>query len=258
MNGQPVKRTSLLGWAWECICGLVVFSLILLGSGILVVLIFHRWPRGPVAAWTPGITIVLGMTSVLIRQRRKREAIAYRNAVELQSEGERMTVRAGEEGRVVAEFSTATLAGSDLSGRQLQGASFWAADLRSVDLSNSDLQDAWFRDAVASAASFRGANLKRADLERSDLRGCDLRGADLREASLAGASLQSALYDRTTRWPRRFNPIARGCTYQSDAEQELPIPASTPSVVPTRLPIASGEFGRSEAATASLRVEQRP
>jgi uncharacterized protein YjbI with pentapeptide repeats len=192
------------------------------------------------------------MASVVIQQMRKREHLAFRNACDLRVEDEVLIVRAGDDGRVVAEIPAGTLAGANLSGYRLKGASFWSADLRSADLSRADLSEAWLREAMAEKASFQGANLRRADLVRADLRGADLRGADLRDASLSGTNLDGARYDRATRWPRGFRPAVRNCIHDPVAERTLPIPVRTSSGELPTLPIAADK-----QTSEGIRVETR-
>ena len=64
--------------------------------------------------------------------------------------------------------------------------------------------------ANLSGADLRRARLSDADLSAASLWGADLRGADLCGADLCGADLSEAKYDRETRWPEGFDPIAAG------------------------------------------------
>jgi hypothetical protein len=73
----------------------------------------------------------------------------------------------------------------DLRGADLRAADWHSLELTDVDLAHSDL---------------RGANLNGVEFWWCDLRGARLEGTDLRRAA----------YDPGTRWPTRFNPLARG------------------------------------------------
>jgi len=169
------------------------------------------------------------------------------------------------------------LPGTELRAEDLRGVCLDGADLRAEKLQGFDLRGVRLRGANLFGAAMNDCNLDGADLASSrmvdvSLRGARLRGADLRGADFCGSGLNAvltpgrlegadffgALYNAATRWPRGFDPGAHGCAYEGDAEQTLPIPASTSSSLPASLPIASGEVSRSRWATATLRVEQRP
>jgi uncharacterized protein YjbI with pentapeptide repeats len=100
-----------------------------------------------------------------------------------------------------ARLAGASLHDVDLTGADLRGADLRAADLACADLTRADLQGADLRDAIIDGALLFGA----------DLRGANLRGSELVETGIERAFLRGALYDRTTRWPRLFNPLRSGC-----------------------------------------------
>lgn len=269
MKRPTLARTTWLGWIRLWVWNFVQKAGIILGSGFLLGVFFIREPP---ANWHPGLVIALAMAFGTTNWMWKRERTAFRNARRLhRSACKGISVRAGEEGRVVAKIPAGTLAGSDLSGSQLEEASFWGVDLRSADFSHSKLRGAWFREVIASDAIFRGANLNGAMLERADLRGADLRGANLRGAFLQGADLTGALYSTSTRWPAFFNPRARGCILVENDRDQLPIPSVPASLQPGTLPVvnsagyqdaevvpmgflvvrpAGARYGQSRAATA--------
>ena len=68
-------------------------------------------------------------------------------------------------------------------------------EVKGVNLSGADL----------SGSRFRGSDLRNADLQRAIL--CDV---DFTDANLGGANLSGAVFDKLTRWPRGFDPTARG------------------------------------------------
>jgi hypothetical protein len=104
-----------------------------------------------------------------------------------------------------ARLSRADLCAAGLSGARLRGASLQSANLFQADLTGADLRRANLRRAVLA-----GANLKGARLAGASLRNANLRGADLSGAKLFGTDLHGALFNRATRWPSGFNPVARG------------------------------------------------
>jgi hypothetical protein len=62
-----------------------------------------------------------------------------------------------------------------------------------------------------SATNLRGANLRDvkfiwANLDYANVEGADLRGADLRKVFFSFFSPIGAMYDKTTKWPRGYDP----------------------------------------------------
>lgn len=183
-----------------------------------------------------------------------------------------IVIRHYRSGEILLHLPGTELRAEDLRGVCLDGADLREEKLTGVDFKNTTLRGANFEDAELYNCCFAGADLvgcrmSGAWLHGATFKGADLRGADFRGRSmiqintvgrLEGADFFGALYNAATRWPRGFDPAAHGCAYEGDAEQALPIPASTSSSVPASLPIASGEVSRSEAATATLRGVQRP
>ena len=96
-----------------------------------------------------------------------------------------------------------------------QRASLTAADLRGATLTNADLTNADLRNAILKYADLRSAYLRNAILEGADLRYAILKYADLRSAYLTGAdlfgaSLSGATFDKETKFPEGFDPVAHG------------------------------------------------
>jgi uncharacterized protein YjbI with pentapeptide repeats len=80
-----------------------------------------------------------------------------------------------------------------------------SASLHGADLSKSNLSKAYLCDANLSKA-----NLSHADLWDANLRDANLRGADLKGTNLGSANLAGAKFDKDTKWPDGFDPIAAG------------------------------------------------
>lgn len=177
------------------------------------------------------------------RLARSRERRACRNAQGLFSRQEgRVVIRAGDEGRVVAEVESPSLVGADLSGRQLERSSLWGADLRDTDFSGAQLRYAWLRDVQAEGARFCRADLQGAVLDGGDFRGADFCGADLRHAVLHGADFRGAVYNGSTRWPVGFRPASRGCVLIADTDCTMPsspIPAQPSRNDTSDLPVTA-------------------
>ncbi|MCY4354495.1 MAG: pentapeptide repeat-containing protein, partial [Truepera sp.] len=89
------------------------------------------------------------------------------------------------------------LVGTDLSYGDLTGANFTEANLRGADLHLT----------TAMLANFTKANLV---------------GTDFRDADLLGAVFTEATFDRSTRWPELFDPVAKGAIDidESDSRNE--------------------------------------
>ena len=110
------------------------------------------------------------------------------------------------------------------------GAPWQCADLRGVDLSGVTMMDAFFSwsdvsgavlvgvnfyygdltGANFSSANLSWANLRRTRLVLTDFTGANLEGADLTEAILFRTIFTGATYNRFTRWPLGFDPVANG------------------------------------------------
>jgi uncharacterized protein YjbI with pentapeptide repeats len=138
------------------------------------------------------------------------------------------------------DFTEARLARAVFRGAQLAEARFDRADLTGADFREATMRWTSFTDADASGANFEGTDLSKAHLRRTILRGAnlrnltaigtgealDLRGADVRGANLMGfqegsgtpAKWRGAKYDRTTKWPKGFDPAAaEAVLYKGDA-----------------------------------------
>jgi uncharacterized protein YjbI with pentapeptide repeats len=67
------------------------------------------------------------------------------------------------------------------------------------------------RQTDFSGADLSRANLQKAWLQDSNLSRADLRGADLSKmCSWSDSNFDDAIYDRSTKFPIRFNPSKRG------------------------------------------------
>ena len=135
-----------------------------------------------------------------------------------------------------ANFANANPNGADLNGADLSGANLSGANLSCFKgsgnggISGGILNPGSIVTVVCthSADPSLGANLGGADLSGADVRDADLIGADLSGANLSGADIEGAMYNskpipltdaqgntltvRPTRWPKGFNPAARGAT----------------------------------------------
>jgi uncharacterized protein YjbI with pentapeptide repeats len=127
---------------------------------------------------------------------------------------------------ISAILGIAALLGTGFRWAPYWVASHWGggANLEGANLQGADLQNALLSEAKLRRADLRRANLKGAYLgggcfPAADLTGADLRGADLRDVILEGPGqlrgswrvpVTSALYDASTRWPARFDPVKAG------------------------------------------------
>lgn len=113
---------------------------------------------------------------------------------------------------VRARLVRANLAGAHL-GADLQGADLTEARLCGADFTGYwpllHGQDAWsFSQQTLTPANMAGASLVRADLRGAIFRDGIHPDVDLREVDLEGA-----VYDKTTRWPKGFDPRRKGAVY---------------------------------------------
>jgi uncharacterized protein YjbI with pentapeptide repeats len=113
-----------------------------------------------------------------------------------------------------ADLSDADLTGTNLREANLRGAKLRNAELSGADLQGVDLSGADLRDANISNAKMSGAILVEANLIGADLSSADLSGADMSQAHLFEADLRVTKYDRYTRWPEGFDPVAAGAVLE--------------------------------------------
>jgi len=105
-----------------------------------------------------------------------------------------------------ADLSEAILDTSCMAGTNLRAAILTGARMYRVSLVGADLTNASLSGANLAGADMVGASLRRADLSGADLDAANLINADLRGADLTGATLIGIYWDRTTKWPRGFEP----------------------------------------------------
>jgi uncharacterized protein YjbI with pentapeptide repeats len=101
-----------------------------------------------------------------------------------------------------ANFSGASMVGSDLHGASFFGSNFSGADLSKADLhgavlfgsdfTNTDFTEANLSGVRGHGANFLGANLSRANLDGANLLGAELVRVIARDAQFAGAALFGA------------------------------------------------------------------
>lgn len=89
--------------------------------------------------------------------------------------------------------------------KSLRGLYLRNAYLHGADLSHGNLSKVFLRGADLS-----NGYLSHADLWDADLRDANLCGADLRGTNLGAANLGGAKFDKNTKWPEGFDPIAAG------------------------------------------------
>ncbi|MHB1037082.1 MAG: pentapeptide repeat-containing protein [Pirellulales bacterium] len=69
-----------------------------------------------------------------------------------------------------------------------------------------------FRDCDLTVTDFRGVVFTDCSLIDLDLRGADLRGTSFGNSLQGGQFDAKTLYDRATRFPPGFDPVAKGLT----------------------------------------------
>lgn len=134
----------------------------------------------------------------------------------------------------LADMNGVNLTKADLSQSDLSEAYLMRADLNEANLSEAKLNQANLSQASLRRANLSGANLPEANLFGADLTGANLKRANLREANFSQANLteanlsevdlsatylyssdlEGAKYNRNTKWPKGFDPTARGAFLQ--------------------------------------------
>jgi uncharacterized protein YjbI with pentapeptide repeats len=132
-------------------------------------------------------------------------------------------------------FNGQDLTGADFSYSVISDACFDKATLRNAKLKYTVASDAKFREAdlrgallrysVMGSARFTGADCRGTDftyciLTDADFSDADLRGAVFSSAILGGRFSAKTLYDERTKFPRDFDPVARGLTRREISKEE--------------------------------------
>jgi uncharacterized protein YjbI with pentapeptide repeats len=121
-----------------------------------------------------------------------------------------------------ADFTNADFRFAKFDGASGQGSNFGNANLSGTDLSNFSLQGA--RLLKADLSNVKGF----LDITRANFTGANLRGANLEQAKdYTGntAVFRDAEYDRKTRWPNGFDPVAAGAKLVKEADKTETKPA---------------------------------
>ena len=79
---------------------------------------------------------------------------------------------------------------------------FWEASLKNSNLSLTKIKNCIFTDANLS-----NSNLKYSNLDNSNFTHSNLRGADFSGAIIKNSNFRDAYYDKSTKWPKNFNPV---------------------------------------------------
>ena len=139
-------------------------------------------------------------------------------------------MRKGVQKYLSKESPVVDLRGVNLAGKDLRGTNLRKVDLRGANLEGVNLAGANLKGVNFLMANLEGANLKGVDFQGANLEGVDLRNANLQKAflhevnflwaDLRGANfertilsrtfLKNALYDSKTKFPKGFDPKARG------------------------------------------------
>lgn len=115
-----------------------------------------------------------------------------------------------------AELRGANLRRAELGGAHLQGAQLNGARLQHAQLYGAKLQK-----AVLITAYLQHADLRFARLQGANLMDAHLQWANLQLARLQNANLEYAKYNKATRWPKGFNPVAAGCTLVDEYDNPI-------------------------------------
>jgi uncharacterized protein YjbI with pentapeptide repeats len=102
----------------------------------------------------------------------------------------------------------------DFSDADLELATFTHCRLPFARFAGVALKAATFRRCDLTGADFREAVFVDCSLIDSDLRGADLRGTDFGNAIQGGQFDPKTLYDKATKFPPGFDPVAKGLTFR--------------------------------------------
>lgn len=121
-----------------------------------------------------------------------------------------------------AIFDNCNLAsGVDLSNANLEMATFTKCSLSHARFASANLTKTVFKDCDFTGADLRNVVLADALLENPDLRQADLRGAVFGNSLRGGRFDSHTVYDETTKFPRGFDPVAKGLTRKEKKQRRL-------------------------------------
>lgn len=129
-------------------------------------------------------------------------------------------------------IETKDLSGLSMKGEDLCGMTICYRKIRSGDFSGAKLRDSRLQGCDLRAAIFVEADLYRTVFHDADLRGADFSGSDVTEADFSKARLEGAdmrceslekarlgaTYDKLTKWPEGFDPVAAGAVLVGGGE----------------------------------------
>lgn len=144
-----------------------------------------------------------------------------------------------------ANFTNAIIEGSDLRGGDFREAIFkgaslflstydchtlWPAEfnpgahgavLRSQKCEGKEQHSTQWTDIDLSYKKLRDLNLRNAVLNKVSLRGAQIRNVDFSETQFHDVDLTAALVDCQTKWPRGFDPVAKGAVLFTNGDCDI-------------------------------------
>tara|TARA_B100001093_G_C26795511_1_gene1000890 strand:- start:24 stop:1286 length:1263 start_codon:yes stop_codon:yes gene_type:complete len=87
----------------------------------------------------------------------------------------------------------------------LEKVNFWESNIKDSFFENSIIKNSVFTDAFLLNSQFKNTIIQNTNLTHSNLR-----GVDFSTAQLKNINLRDAIYDKTTKWPKGFDPIKYG------------------------------------------------
>ncbi|MFK7912158.1 MAG: pentapeptide repeat-containing protein [Akkermansiaceae bacterium] len=97
--------------------------------------------------------------------------------------------------------------------RVIERVDFGMSNLFSASLSHCQISDCWFDGAALGKTEFADSKLIRCSFKKTAIM-----GVDFTDTVFIDCNFQEAMYDKNTRWPEGFDPVAAGA---------LALPAST-------------------------------
>jgi len=149
---------------------------------------------------------------------------------EMRSPDNGIALRASEELRAHQWLTDGSLKGASLKRANLEECNFKGAMLDNVDFTGANLKNASFRQASLEGARLSGANLEGAFLRGAKLHQAIISGAILKNAILIAADLEEtdfsgAIFNRSTQFPKGFDPIKANAINDENKPEDFPTKA---------------------------------
>ena len=96
-------------------------------------------------------------------------------------------------------FIKADLKNINLNNKSFEGCDFWQTNLNATSFKSSKFKNCIFTDSNLVNSNFYNSKLTNVNLSHSNLR-----GVNFEMAEFSNVNLRDAIYDNTTKWPKKF------------------------------------------------------